>query len=222
MKPSETGERMNMTLMYALGNVPADAPRTYAGIRIGNRTVNWGPETRGDGIDVETLTRVEVDSRLKLWEQIQALRKKPGFESVYLAQTATTVGVRETRRIIGEYTVTEKDAIDGVRFPDVIAISSNPIPEYPGGRYFFKHPGFDIPYRALVPKTLDGLVLSGRSISCEQRPFQSSRSMAPAMAVGHASGCAAALAATRGIPPRKLDVKELQKLLISQKAELRL
>jgi hypothetical protein len=222
MRPAEKGDRMGMTLMYALGGVPADVPRAYAGIRIGNRTVNWGPETTGDGLDVETLTRFEVEARLKLWQQIQELRKKHGMESIYLAQTATGVGVRETRRIIGEHIVTEQEAIDGIRFPDVIAISSNPMPEYQGSRYFFKHPGFDIPYRALLPKTVEGLVLSGRSISCEQRPFQSARSMAPAMAIGHASGCAAAMAAMRGIAPRKLDVKALQKLLVSQKAELRL
>jgi hypothetical protein len=69
---------------------------------------------------------------------------------------------------------------------------------------------------------VEGLVLSGRCISSEQAPFQSARSMAPAMAIGHASGCAAALAATTGVPPRRLDVKVLQKLLVSQNAELRL
>jgi hypothetical protein len=68
---------------------------------------------------------------------------------------------------------------------------------------------------------VDGLVLSGRSISCEQGAFQSARSMAPAMAVGHASGCAAALAAKKGVQPRQLDAKELRKLLLGQKAELR-
>jgi hypothetical protein len=159
---------------------------------------------------------------LKLWDDVQALRKKEGQESLYLAQTATNIGVRETRRIMGEYVVTEKDAIAGTHFPDVIAISSNPMPGYHGHRYFFQHEGFDIPYRSLVPKQVDGLVLSGRCISCEQAPFQSARSMAPAMAVGHASGCAAAMAAAQGVPPRKLDVKELQKLLKSQNAELRL
>ncbi|MBM4027839.1 MAG: FAD-dependent oxidoreductase, partial [Planctomycetes bacterium] len=125
-------------------------------------------------------------------------------------------------RILGEYTVTEQDAIDGTRFPDVVAISSNPMPSYRGQRFFFSHEGFDIPYRSLVPKKVEGLVLTGRCISCEQGPFQSARSMAPAMAVGHASGCAAALAAKGNLPPRKLDVTVLQKLLVSQKAELRM
>jgi hypothetical protein len=222
MGPSETGDRMAMSLMYAVGGVPSTVKGAFGGIRIGDHVVRWGPRLAGDGVDVETLTRVEVDARLKLWDDVQALRKKPGQESIYLSQTATCIGVRETRRILGEYVVTEKDAIDGTRFPDVVAISSNPMPEYHGQRYFFKHEGFDIPYRSLVPKKVEGLVLSGRCISCEQGPFQSARSMAPAMAVGHASGCAAALAALKGVPPRKLDVKALQALLRSQNAELRL
>jgi hypothetical protein len=223
MGPSETGgDRMPMSLMYCLGGVPDSVQGPFGGIRIGNRVVRWGPGATGDGLDVRNLTRAEVESRLKLWDQVQEMRKKPGMESLYLAATATNVGVRETRRIAGEYTVTEKDAIEGKRFPDVVAISSNPMPSYHGKRYFFQHEGFDIPYRALVPQKVEGLVLSGRCISCEQGPFQSARSMAPAMAVGHASGCAAALAALKGVAPRKLDVKALQKLLKSQNAELRL
>jgi hypothetical protein len=96
------------------------------------------------------------------------------------------------------------------------------MPSYHGKRFFFSHEGFDIPYRSLVPKKVDGLVLTGRCISCEQAPFQSARSMAPAMAIGHASGCAAAMAAKGGMPPRKLEVKALQRLLLSQNAELRI
>jgi len=222
MSPAATGDRMAMSLMYSLGGVPAAVQGPFGGIRIGDHVVRWGPRITGDGLDVETLTRAEVEARLKLWDQIQEMRKKPGMESLYLSKTATNIGVRETRRIIGEYVVTEKDAIEGKRFSDVIAISSNPMPEYHGKRFFFQHEGFDIPYRSLLPKKVEGLVLSGRCISCEQAPFQSARSMAPAMAIGHASGCAAALAATKGVPPRKLDVKALQKLLLSQNAELRL
>ena len=146
----------------------------------------------------------------------------PGREQLYLMQTATGVGVRETRRFIGEYVLTEQDAKEGVRFPDVIAISSNPIPEHAGGRYFFQHVGFDVPYRSLLPQKVENLILTGRCISVEQRPFQSARSGAPAMAIGHASGAAAALAAIGQVPPRKLDVKKLQKTLMDQKAELRI
>jgi hypothetical protein len=221
MGPAEKGDRMEMSLMYGLGGVPGNVEGPFSGIRKGEHVVRWGPRATGDGLDVENLTRVEIESRLKLWADVERLRRQPGMESIYLSKTATGIGVRETRRIIGEYVLTSEDAIAGRRFPDVIAISSNPMPEYHGSRYFFRHEGFDIPYRCLVPKTVNGLVLSGRSISCEQGPFQSARSMAPAMAVGHASGCAAALAARKGVEPRKLDPKELQRLLLDQKAELR-
>ncbi len=222
MGRADTGDRMEMSLMYGLGGVPASITGAFGGVRIGDHVVRWGPRIDGDGADVDTLTRAEVEARLKLWDDVQALRKKQGQESLYLAKTATCIGVRETRRVVGEYVLTEKDAIAGVRFPDVIAISSNPMPEYHGRRYFFAHEGFDIPYRCLVPRKVEGLVLSGRCISCEQGPFQSARSMAPAMAVGHASGCAAALAALHAVPPRKLEVKALQQLLQTQHAELRL
>jgi len=218
MGPSDQGDRMGMSLMYRLGGAPAG----LSGIRIGDKVVRWGPGFSGDGLDAAVLTKAEVESRLKLWEQFKKMRTDPGMGGVSLLQTATGVGVRETRRILGEVTVTEQDAIRGTRFPDVVAISSNPMPSYHGKRYFFEHEGFDIPYRALVPRKVEGLVLTGRCISCEQAPFQSARSMAPAMAVGHASGCAAALAARKGVPPRKLEVRELQTLLLQQKAELRL
>jgi len=220
-EPSEKRDRMGTSLMYRVGGVPP-ALKNFGGIRIGDRVVKWGPGGGGDCLDVENLTRLEVESRLRLWDDVQAMRKKAGMESIYLMQTATCVGVRETRRITGEYIVTEQDAIKGTRFPDVVAISSNPMPSYRGKRFFFEHEGFDIPYRALVPLKVEGLVLTGRCISCEQAPFQSARSMAPAMAIGHASGCAAALSAINKVAPRKLDIKTLQRTLLAQNAELRM
>jgi hypothetical protein len=224
MKPVEfgKGDRMPMTLMYRLGGLPSQVKGPYGGIRIGDRVVKWGSHFEGDALNVEDLTQAEVETRLTLWDQVQEMRNKPGRDSLYLVQSATNIGVRETRRILGEYVVTEQDAIKGTRFPDVIAISSNPMPSYRGKRYFFDHPGFDIPYRSVVPQEVEGLVLTGRCISCEQGPFQSARSMAPAMAIGHASGCAAAMAARDNVSPRKLNVKALQQLLISQNAELRI
>jgi len=222
MSPAQKGDRMGMSLMYRLGGLPSNIEGSYGGIRIGDRVVKWGPGFDGDGLDVENLTKAEVETRLKLWKQIQDMKQKQGTESVYLMQSATGIGVRETRRILGEYVVTEQDAIKGTRFDDVIAISSNPMPSYHGKRFFFEHEGFEIPYRSLIPKNVEGLVLTGRCISCEQAPFQSARSMAPAMAIGHASGCAAAMAAKGDVSPRKLDVKALQNLLLSQNAELRM
>lgn len=224
MGPDESGktDRMQMTLMYRLGGLPSSVQGPFEGIRIKDRVTRWGPTANGNALDVNVLTKAEIDTRLKLWDLVQEMRKQPGMESLYLLQSPTGIGVRETRRILGEYVVTTEDAIKGRRFPDAIAISSNPMPGYHGKRYFFAHEGFDIPYRALVPKKIDGLVLSGRCISCEQGPFQSARSMVPAMAIGHASGCAAALAAKDGVQPRQVNVKALRALLVRQKAEIRL
>lgn len=222
MMPAEKGDRMQMSLMYQLGGISSAIQGTEGGIRLGDRVVRWGPGCDGNGVDAENLTRAETETRLKLWEQVQEMRKRTGYESVHLSQTATCIGVRETRRVVGEYVLTEADATGGTRFPDVIAISSNPMPDYHGRRFFFEHEGFDIPYRSLVPQKIDGLLLTGRCISCEQAPFQSARSMAPAMAIGHASGTAAAISAMSTTSPRGLDVSALQKLLLSQKAELRM
>jgi hypothetical protein len=222
MSPNRKGDHMGMSLMYRLGGLPSGIEGAYGGIRIGDRVVKWGPGFDGDGLDVESLTKAEVETRLKLFEQVQEMKQKPQTKSVYLMQTAIGIGVRETRRILGEYVVTEQDAIKGTHFPDIIAISSNPMPSYHGRRFFFEHEGFEIPYRSLVPKNIEGLILTGRCISCEQAPFQSARSMAPAMAIGHASGCAAAMAAKDNVSPRRLDVKALQNLLLSQNAELRM
>ena len=123
---------------------------------------------------------------------------------------------------MGEYVLTEKEAIAGKRFPDVIAISSNPMPSYHGKRFFFEHEGFDIPYRCAGAE-------EGRRAGAVG-PLHLLRAGAvpigPLDGPGH--GHRPRLRAARrrwppprGVPPRKLDVKALQKLLVSQKAELR-
>ena len=87
---------------------------------------------------MNNLTQAEIETRLKLWDSIQEMRKQPGMESLYLLESATQIGVRETRRILGEYVVTTEDAIEGKRFPDVIAISSNPMPGIPREAIFLR------------------------------------------------------------------------------------
>ncbi len=94
MGPATTGDRMEMSLMYRVGGLPASVKDSFGGIRIGDRVVRWGPGFGGDGVDVENLTQAEVQTRLKLWDTVQAMRKKPGMESLYLMQTATCIGVQ--------------------------------------------------------------------------------------------------------------------------------
>ncbi|MGC8972544.1 MAG: FAD-dependent oxidoreductase [bacterium] len=215
----DSGKRMAMTQMFRLANI--DLSRILEkihGILIKNTYVSWGGSVDAIGTDADDLTRAEIEAREKTWKKVEEIKKMPGFEDAFLIETATHIGVRETRRFIGEYILKESDAINDVRFDDVIAISSNPVPAYYGYRYFFNHLGFDVPYRCVVPKEVDNLLLAGRNISMEQAPFQSARSMAPNMAIAQAVGTAAALCVKNAIKPRELDVKDLQKVLKEQNA----
>jgi hypothetical protein len=221
----KTGERiMRTSLMLRVANVhPERFTQQRSCIVIGNTAVVWGPSVGEiDGTSAEDLTYAEVSSREQIPSFMAKLRERPGFEDAILVASAAQVGIRETRRITGEYVVTEEDAIKGTRFPDVIAISSNPVPGYYGKRYFFEHEGFDVPYRSLVPLEVENLLMTGRCISAEQVPFQSARSQAPLMAISQAAGTAAALCAQHGVSPRQLDHRQLQSRLLAQGAELRL
>jgi hypothetical protein len=131
-------------------------------------------------------------------------------------------GIRQTRFIEGEYRITGDDAINGTRFDDVVALSSCPIISYYGYRRYLTHEGYDIPYRCLVPKTIESLLVAGRCLSSDQRAYESHRAMIPMMATGQAAGVAAALSARGGVTPRRLDVGLLQRTLTAQGAVLRI
>jgi hypothetical protein len=175
------------------------------------------------GTDADALSRAEIEARLKVYEDFAGKQaKNPELADARVVETPPLLGIRQTRFIEGEYKLTADDAIQGRRFDDVIAISSCPIIHYYGYRRYLQHQGYDIPYRSLVPKKLDNLLVAGRCISSEQQPYESHRSMVPIMAIGQAAGTAAALSAKSGSTPRLLDVGRLQETLIAQGAVLRL
>ncbi|MBN1579422.1 MAG: FAD-dependent oxidoreductase, partial [Anaerolineae bacterium] len=147
--------------------------------------------------------------------------KYPELADAHLLETPPLLGIRQTRFIEGEYKLTAEDAIEGRRFDDVVAISSCAIIHYYGYRRYLEHEGYDIPYRCLVPKDVDNLLIAGRCISSEQQPYESHRAMIPIMAIGQAAGTAAALCAQTGVTPRRLNVARLQTTLLAQNVELR-
>jgi len=212
--PKEDPHMMGASLMLRLAKVPSGFG-VPAG---GNTAVTWGPGMKLNGTDPFELTRAELELRMKTFEFVNGLRKREGFEKANLLETAFQIGVRETRRFIGEYVLTKEDAENDVRFEDAIAISSNPVPSYYGKRFFYNHLGFDVPYRCVTPKNVNGLLLAGRNLSMEQAPWQSARSMAPNMAIGQAVGTAAAICAKKGIQPRILDPIDLRHVLKEQGA----
>jgi ribulose 1,5-bisphosphate synthetase/thiazole synthase len=215
--------RLNDSLMYRIEFGARRPEGTYA-CDFGTNAVVWGPYIGAiDGADAEQLSRGEIEARLRVYEDfIEKQREHPELADAKVVETPPLLGVRQTRFIEGEYKLTAEDAISGRRFDDVVAISSAPIIHYYGYRRYLKHEGYDIPYRCLVPLDVGNLLVAGRAISSEQQPYESHRSMVPIMAIGHAAGAAAALCCQMGTSPRRLDVRQLQELLIAQGAELRL
>lgn len=214
--------RMNDTLMYRVAFGDSRPPEPYA-CDFGSNAVVWGPNVGPImGNEAFQLSGAEVQARLAVYEDFsQKQARNPELASARLLETPPLLGIRQTRFIEGEYKLTAADAIEGRRFEDVVSISSCPIIAYYGYRRYLEHEGFDIPYRCLVPKMVDGLLVAGRCISSEQQPYESYRAMAPIMAIGHAAGAAAALAVKLNLQPRVLDVSRLQDLLVQQGAELR-
>jgi hypothetical protein len=214
--------RLTDSLMYRVEFGAKRPEGTYA-CDFGRNAVVWGPGVGPmDGADGDALARAEVDARLRVYEDFaQKQARNPELADARVVETPPLLGVRQTRFIEGDYTLTAEDALQGRRFEDVVAISSCPIIHYYGYRRYLEHEGYDIPYRALLPKGLEYLIVAGRCISSEQQPYESHRAMVPIMAIGQAAGAAAALSAKQGVTPRRLNVGDLQRALVTQGAELR-
>lgn len=168
----------------------------------------------------EDITEAERYSRGQAIQIVDALREfgGPAFASVQLATTGPQVGVRETRRIKGEYILTEEDALSGARFDDVIAWRSGWLDI--GFVRFDKMKIHDVPYRALLPEKVDNLLAAGRCISASHVAASAGKSMGNCMATGHAAGLAAAMAIKRNCAPRALPVADLQAALRADGVDL--
>jgi len=169
-----------------------------------------------DGASVSHMTEAERYSRRQAIQIVEALREFGGapFERVQLAATGPQVGVRETRRIKGVYVLTEEDAKSGRRFDDVVAWRSGKLDV--GFVRYEEMKVHDVPYRALLPEQLDGLLAAGRCISATHVAASAGKSMGNCMATGHAAGLAAALCVKRHCLPRELPVSELQAALAGE------
>jgi hypothetical protein len=153
-----------------------------------------------DALDAHDLTRAVVTGRQQVKSIVNFLRERvPGFENSVLAAIAERVGVRETRRIHGKYTLTQEDILRNVRFTDAIALGAGPVdlhePNGTGIAMWVPDAPFEIPLRCLLPQTIDGLVVTGRAISATREANGGSRHMGTAMCLGEAAGTYAALCA---------------------------
>jgi len=191
-------------------------------------SVNSTRVSRVLGTDVWELTQAEWVSRRQMGQIAEFLRKRvPGFADAYVAQSGTIIGVRETRRIVGEYQLTAKDVLTCGPFEDAIARGSYPLDIHdPEGKdtIIRRLPvggAYDIPLRCLLPAEVDRVLLAGRCISGTHEAHSSYRVTPIAMATGHAAGVCAAIAAATGEPPRAVDYRAVQLELIRQGANLR-
>jgi hypothetical protein len=175
------------------------------------------------GTSRDDLTAAEIEGRRQMMETVNWLvRTVPGFERSYLLMAAPQVGVRETRRILGEYVVTEEELFNETIYPDAIALSAYPVDIHnpAGGGTVMRHlpwgAYYSIPYRALVPLHIEDLLVAGRPISTTHEAHSATRIQAVANATGQAAGTAAALCLRQGILPRAVNTDELRAELRGQ------
>lgn len=179
-----------------------------------------------DATDPVALTRAEVEGRRQVREYHRFLRDRvPGFELSVVVATSPAIGVRESRRVFGDYRLTREDVLAGRRFEDEVALCGAPIEDHGAGGdtrwdYVAEGGAYGIPYRTLLPAGLEGLLVAGRCFSATHDAHASARSMATCMAMGQAAGTAAALAAGAGTTPRSLDPAILRERLARDAAIL--
>lgn len=184
--------------------------------------VNFTHITGVDATSAEDLTRATIEGRRQAHHSIEVFRKYvPGMEHCYLVSTPNTVGLRESRRIVGDVVLTEDDLRARREWPDSIGYGSfffdihnldgpgmSPQTERPGTGFRYQ-----IPYRILLPQTADRLLVAGRCVSVTHVALGSIRVMPQCMVTGEAAGTAAALSLERNVTPRALAVPKLQKAL---------
>jgi len=173
------------------------------------------------GLRIEDLTYSHIEAQQEALELAEFFRGHvPGCEECYLLSTAEFIGVRESRRIIGEYTLTGEEVLEGATFDDGIARGFYPVDIHAAdttgdaaGARLSKF--YDIPYRCLVPRDMEGLLVAGRCISADHVAHGSLRVMGTTMPLGEAAGCAAALCVAENVDPRQVPGEKVRALLES-------
>jgi hypothetical protein len=178
----------------------------------------------GNPVDPVELSRAETEGRAQMLDIWNILRRRvPELKDSYILAGASQLHIRESRKIVGVYTLTEDDIRDGVTFPDAVAVGAWPIDIHPTNGFVGVHPHkhhapvpYEIPYRCLVPETVDGLLVAGKPISTTHRAHGSTRVPGTSLATGQAAGVAAALAVRSGQTLRTVGIEALRDALRRQ------
>ena len=176
-----------------------------------------------DATDSFDLTRGQIAAREQIHRVFEFLKASfPGFEHAYMVSSSAQVGVRETRRIVGRYTLTREDILETRRFSDTIALGAYPIDIHRAEQndVFFEQvargDAYGVPYRCLVPADVDGLLVAGRCVSATREALGAIRVQLMCMAMGEAAGAAAALCSQEDVAPHDLDPVLLRRTLHAQ------
>lgn len=231
---AETGQHKQLedlvTLAQQNGELPEGRKRISGMAWISNSVVgfNFGHIFDIDGTKAEDLTRAAIEGRQLIETQIRFLKKYvPGFENIFLVHSGDQIGIRETRRIQGDYTLVVEDFLTMRSFEDDIARNSYFIDIHlanAGATMTIKHlpkgKSHGVPYRCMLPHGKSNLIVAGRSVSSD-RPVQGSlRVMPNCFAMGEAAGVAASMASVEGVGFREVSISELQRKLVEQGAYL--
>jgi hypothetical protein len=233
---SLAGENFDMMnyhigLVHRLGNIDHIKPGiiTAPKLNLGSKTpvsgVNW-VNMHGDndqnGTDILTLSKLQMKYRKEIWESVQKIKSTPGYEDVFLLDTASQLGVRMSRILDGEYKLTLEDSMTYKSFKDVIGISGAWTTMLYKGKAVKpeNRPLWQIPYRSLLPKKTDNLLAAGRCFCFEKELVEDTRIIGTCLVTGHGAGAAAALAVKGNERVRDIDTGKLKDLLVSQGAWL--
>jgi len=172
-----------------------------------------GPRLAGySAVDVEDLSEIEIRSRQLTMGHLETYKEHaPGFENAFLMLGAPQIGVRHSRRLLGENKVVRGQWDDGTVWDNEIGVSTSLAPKFPN---------ISVPYGALVPVGLDGVLAAGRHVACDTNSHSFLREIPQCWLTGQAAGVAAALSADAGIAPRALDPRLIQRELLRQGAYL--
>lgn len=180
-----------------------------------------------DGTDVHQMTRGELQGRQQVKDTFAFIKQvTPGFQDSYVVDIAPSIGIRETRRILGAYQLTEEDVLGCADFDDTIGVNGWPVEAHVVGDVEFRFAPADsrgynqLPYRMIVPQVVENLLVAGRCASMTQGGQSSGRVTGPCFVMGQAAGNAADLALSAGVRAADIDVPELQKRLEAQGAFL--
>jgi hypothetical protein len=207
--PKEFMELNRKAMEYGgqAGFMPSNLPNQDAVVWFHNRFPNKSQ------VDVEELTRVEFEGRKKAIKTAEFFKKNvPGFEKSFIVLTGPQLGTRSSRRMVGEYQLTEKDLADNQPFEDTIAI----FPDLDRGQESLDHPNMYIPYRCLLPKNVDNFLVACRAFSSDMHVQDYFNLIPHCIAFGEAAGTASAMALSAGVGVKGVDIKALQKQLAKQ------